>query len=139
MTLETISSRRRTSKEFAMITAHGYAVHEAGAPLAPWEFQRREPGPDDVQIEILYTGICHIDLHQATDHWSGGIFGRGDGIFPMPGYQKPEKPVCGPIAPTDRFRAAVQEAKIGPDKDIPHVMPEVIVKYVTDLQLICLL
>jgi hypothetical protein len=61
-----------------MITARGYAIHEPGAPLAPWIFQRREPGPDDVQIEILYTGICHTDLHQATDHWSGGgIFGWG--------------------------------------------------------------
>ena len=57
-----------------MITARGYAVPEPGAPLAPWEFQRREPGPDDVQIEILYTGICHTDLHQATGHWPGGIF-----------------------------------------------------------------
>jgi alcohol dehydrogenase (NADP+) len=57
-----------------MITAHGYAVQEPGAPLAPWEFQRREPRPDDVQIEILYTGICHTDLHQATDDWGGGIF-----------------------------------------------------------------
>ena len=57
-----------------MITALGYAVQEPGAPLAPWEFQRREPGPNDVQIEILYTGICHTDLHQATNHWGGGIF-----------------------------------------------------------------
>ncbi|GAY13794.1 carboxylic acid reductase [Mycobacterium sp. shizuoka-1] len=54
-------------------------------------------------------------------------------------YQQPERPVHGSIAPTDRFRAAVQEAKIGPDKDIPHVTPEVIVKYVTDLQLLGLL
>ena len=36
-------------------------------------------------------------------------------------YQRPEKPIRGSIAPTDRFRAAVQDAKIGPDKDIPHV------------------
>jgi fatty acid CoA ligase FadD9 len=54
-------------------------------------------------------------------------------------YQKPSVPVCGSLAPTDRFRAAVQEAKIGPDKDIPHVTPEVIVKYITDLQLLGLL
>ncbi|OHU92886.1 carboxylic acid reductase [Mycobacterium talmoniae] len=54
-------------------------------------------------------------------------------------YQKPETPICGSIAPTDRFRAAVQEAKIGPDKDIPHVTPAVIVKYITDLQLLGLL
>ena len=54
-------------------------------------------------------------------------------------YQHPEFPVRGSIAPTDRFRAAVQEAKIGPDKDIPHVTREVIVKYVTDLELLGLL
>lgn len=54
-------------------------------------------------------------------------------------YQHPERPVRGSIAPTDRFRAAVQDAKIGPDKDIPHISPAVIVKYVTDLQLLGLL
>ncbi len=54
-------------------------------------------------------------------------------------YQRPEKPIRGSIAPTDRFRAAVQSAKIGPDKDIPHVTPEIIVKYVTDLELLGLL
>ncbi|OBF02982.1 oxidoreductase [Mycobacterium sp. ACS4054] len=54
-------------------------------------------------------------------------------------YQEPEKPINGSMAPTDRFRAAVQEAKIGPDKDIPHVSAPVIVKYITDLQLLGLL
>ncbi|MGX9791207.1 carboxylic acid reductase [Mycobacterium sp. MMS18-G62] len=54
-------------------------------------------------------------------------------------YQHPEKPIRGSMAPTDRFRTAVQDAKIGPDKDIPHVTREVIVKYVTDLQLLGLL
>ena len=54
-------------------------------------------------------------------------------------YQKPEPPIRGSIAPTDRFRAAVQEAKIGPDKDIPHVSSAVIVKYITDLELLGLL
>jgi fatty acid CoA ligase FadD9 len=54
-------------------------------------------------------------------------------------YTQPAKPLCGSLAPTDRFRAAVQEAKIGPDKDIPHVTVEIIVKYVTDLQLLGLL
>ncbi|MFY2860933.1 carboxylic acid reductase [Mycobacterium sp. THU-M104] len=54
-------------------------------------------------------------------------------------YGKPEKPLRGSLAPTDRFRAAVQGAKIGPDKDIPHVTAPVIVKYATDLQLLGLL
>ncbi|HUO40360.1 MAG TPA: SDR family oxidoreductase, partial [Mycobacterium sp.] len=50
-------------------------------------------------------------------------------------YQRPERPLRGSLAPTDRFRAAVQEAKIGPDKDIPHVSATIIVKYITNLQL----
>ncbi len=54
-------------------------------------------------------------------------------------YQKPEKPLRGSLAPTDEFRAAVQEAKIGPDKDIPHVSAPIIVKYISDLQLLGLL
>ncbi|MGV0805073.1 carboxylic acid reductase [Mycolicibacterium setense] len=54
-------------------------------------------------------------------------------------YQKPEKPMLGALAPTDHFRAAVQEAKIGPDKDIPHVSPAIVVKYITDLQQLGLL
>lgn len=54
-------------------------------------------------------------------------------------YQEPEKPINGSMAPTDRFRAAVQEAKIGPDKDIPHVSAPIIVKYATDLELLGLL
>ncbi|MEV0669950.1 carboxylic acid reductase [Mycobacterium sp. NPDC050441] len=54
-------------------------------------------------------------------------------------YQQPERPMLGALAPTDEFRAAVQEAKIGPDKDIPHVSADVIVKYITDLQQLDLL
>jgi fatty acid CoA ligase FadD9 len=54
-------------------------------------------------------------------------------------YQRPEKPVCGSVVPAGRFRSAVQEAKIGPDKDIPHVSAPIIVKYITNLQLLGLL
>ncbi|BCI78984.1 oxidoreductase [Mycolicibacterium sp. TY66] len=54
-------------------------------------------------------------------------------------YQQPSYPVAGSIAPVDRFRAAVQNAKIGADKDIPHIGAPVIVKYITDLQLLGLL
>ena len=57
-------------------------------------------------------------------------------------YLQPRKPVCGSYAPADRFRAAVHDAKIGPDKnnpDIPRVSAPIIVKYATDLQLLGLL
>jgi fatty acid CoA ligase FadD9 len=54
-------------------------------------------------------------------------------------YQRPEKPTRGTIAPTERFRSAVREAKIGQDKDIPHVSAPIIVKYITNLQMLGLL
>ncbi|WP_197696097.1 hypothetical protein, partial [Mycobacterium sp. E1715] len=65
-------------------------------------------------------------------------------LLQLPGAQQvePAEPARGPLAPADRFRAAVREAKIGQDgdePDIPHVSAPVIVKYVTDLQLLGLL
>ncbi len=54
-------------------------------------------------------------------------------------YQKPEPPIHGSLAPADHFRMAVQDHKVGPDKDIPHVSDAVIVKYITDLKLLGLL
>jgi glycopeptidolipid biosynthesis protein len=52
---------------------------------------------------------------------------------------QPPEPTLESFAPADRFRAAVQEAKIGPDNDIPHVTAPIIIKYVTELQLLGLL
>jgi fatty acid CoA ligase FadD9 len=54
-------------------------------------------------------------------------------------YQQPQPPINRSIAPADHFRAAVQEADVGPDKDIPHLTAPVIVKYATDLTLLGLL
>ncbi|MBV9320110.1 MAG: SDR family oxidoreductase, partial [Mycobacterium sp.] len=49
---------------------------------------------------------------------------------------EPAEPIRGSVAPTERFRAAVQQAQIGPTGDIPHVSAPIIIKYVTDLQLL---
>ncbi|NVJ09547.1 NAD(P)-dependent alcohol dehydrogenase [Myxococcus sp. AM001] len=57
-----------------MIPVRGYAAQDAKSPLAPFQFERREPGPSDVQLEILYCGVCHSDLHQARDEWGGSLF-----------------------------------------------------------------
>ncbi|MDT5136124.1 MAG: fatty acid CoA ligase FadD9, partial [Mycobacterium sp.] len=65
---------------------------------------------------------------------------RNSSLLPLlHNYQQPDRPIRGSIAPTDRFRAAVQDAKIGPDKDIPHISPDMIAKYVSDLRLLGLL
>ncbi|MDU0370561.1 NAD(P)-dependent alcohol dehydrogenase [Hymenobacter endophyticus] len=57
-----------------MSVAKGYAALEAHAPLTPFSFERREVGPHDVRIEILFCGVCHSDVHQVRDEWGGSIF-----------------------------------------------------------------
>jgi len=51
--------------------AYGYANNSPTGQLAPFTFERREPRPDDVAIDILYCGICHSDIHSARDEWGG--------------------------------------------------------------------
>ncbi|WP_349999111.1 NAD(P)-dependent alcohol dehydrogenase [Stenotrophomonas lacuserhaii] len=48
---------------------HGYAAHSAEADLVPFAFSRRELRPDDVEIEILFCGVCHSDVHHVRNDW----------------------------------------------------------------------
>lgn len=57
-----------------MLSTKGYATHGPKSKLEPFSFERREPGPKDVVIEIKYSGICHSDIHQARDEWGGSQF-----------------------------------------------------------------
>lgn len=57
-----------------MIQAKGYAAQNAQSPLAPFSFNRRTPGPNDVHFKILYCGVCHSDIHQVRDEWGGSIY-----------------------------------------------------------------
>lgn len=52
----------------------GYAAQSATENLAPFAFDRREPLPDDVAIDILYCGICHSDIHSARNEWGGAFY-----------------------------------------------------------------
>ncbi len=64
-----------------MIPTKAYAAHSATDPLAPWTFERRAPGPHDVQIRIRYCGVCHSDLHTVRGEW-------GDIAYPqVPGHE----------------------------------------------------
>ena len=53
-----------------MYTTQAYAAASATAQLAPIQIPRRDPTPRDVQIEILFCGICHSDLHTVRDEWN---------------------------------------------------------------------
>ncbi|HEY3123356.1 MAG TPA: alcohol dehydrogenase catalytic domain-containing protein, partial [Thermoanaerobaculia bacterium] len=81
---ETVGSTTTAlAEESAGIRIAGYAAPAARAPLGPFTFERRSPGPKDVLIDILYCGVCHTDIHQVRDEWGGGR-----GFFPMvPGHE----------------------------------------------------
>src|SRR5918997_1416897 len=64
-----------------MLPTRGYATDGPTSQLQPFDFERRDPGPRDVLIEIQYCGICHSDIHQARNEW-------GNSIYPMvPGHE----------------------------------------------------
>src|SRR5450631_3661795 len=57
-----------------MKTTAAYAALTAKTSLVPYSIERREPGPHEVLIDILYCGVCHSDIHQARNEWGGSIF-----------------------------------------------------------------
>lgn len=78
---------------------NAYATLAADKSLGPFTIERKDPGPHEVQIEILYCGVCHSDIHQARNEW-------GNSIFPMvPGHE-----IVGCITATG---SQVKKFKIG--------------------------
>jgi len=57
-----------------MSNVKAYAAHNAQGILEPWNLERRTLGPKDVQIDILYCGVCHSDLHQIKNEWGGSVY-----------------------------------------------------------------
>jgi fatty acid CoA ligase FadD9 len=100
----------------------------------------------DVFVDWLNEAGHHVQRIDDYDEWLGRFETalralpdkeRAHSVLPLlDAYRKPEKPLRGAPAPTDVFRAAVREAKIGSDKDIPHLSAALINKYVTDLKLL---
>jgi len=63
------------------MTTKAFAVKSPGAPLEPMEIERRDLRPNDIAIDIQFSGICHSDIHQAREEW-------GQSMFPMvPGHE----------------------------------------------------
>jgi uncharacterized zinc-type alcohol dehydrogenase-like protein len=70
-----------------MSIAHGYAAHSHGTPMAPITFERRAPRPNDVSVEILFSGVCHSDIHTAHGEWDGLIYPDGTQFPCVPGHE----------------------------------------------------
>ena len=84
-----------------MYSAKAYTATNATTPLEPATIQRRDPGERDVQIEILFCGVCHSDLHYARNEWSGI-----PPIFPaVPGHE-----IIGSVV---KVGPAVTKVKVG--------------------------
>jgi alcohol dehydrogenase (NADP+) len=63
-----------TFKQLIMPSTKSYAAQSATSPLESWVIERRDPKPHDVQIRILYCGVCHSDLHTVRNEWGGTIY-----------------------------------------------------------------
>jgi alcohol dehydrogenase (NADP+) len=66
---EAARSAPATGSKPQTFTAKAYAAHAATSPLGPFSIPRRDPQPQDVQIQILFCGVCHSDLHQVRNEW----------------------------------------------------------------------
>ena len=55
-------------------TIRGYAAQSATSPMGLFHFVRRDPRENDVVIDILYSGVCHSDLHTARNDWGGTVY-----------------------------------------------------------------
>jgi alcohol dehydrogenase (NADP+) len=82
-----------------VIKAIGYAANHSFSRLKPLAFEREEAGPGEVEIEVLFTGVCHSDIHQVKNEWSNTVYPC------MPGHE-----VVGRVT---RTGADVSRHKIG--------------------------
>jgi uncharacterized zinc-type alcohol dehydrogenase-like protein len=97
-----VSAERDKSAKMQEIEAKGYAAGDAVTPLGPFKFKRRAARERDVQIEILYCGVCHSDLHQARDEWKSMM----PTVYPcVPGHE-----IVGRVA---KVGSAVEKFKEG--------------------------
>jgi hypothetical protein len=67
---ETVTLAEASDSQGAYV-ARAFAAGSPKSGLAPATIRRRGSGPEDVQIEVLYCGVCHSDLHQVRNEWSG--------------------------------------------------------------------
>jgi alcohol dehydrogenase (NADP+) len=93
-----------------MYNSKAYSAASATSPLASTKINRREPTDDDVQIEILYCGICHSDLHQVRNEWSSTM----PTVYPIvPGHE-----IVGRVT---KVGSAVRKLEVGHDQFCPNM------------------
>src|ERR687886_1048520 len=68
------TTQQLSAKSRGQYKAKAYSAANATLPLAPTTIPRREPSEHDVQIEIIFCGICHSDLHTVRNEWGGTVY-----------------------------------------------------------------
>src|SRR5580704_12887402 len=66
---ETAQQAAKENQKPKTFAAKAFAVQNTSGSMSPYALQRREPRPQDVQIEILFCGVCHSDLHTVRNEW----------------------------------------------------------------------
>jgi uncharacterized zinc-type alcohol dehydrogenase-like protein len=113
-----------------MYKAKAYSAASATSPLASTTIARRDPSADDVEIEILFCGICHSDLHQVRDEWNSvmptvypcvpghEIVGRVTGVGPaVTKFKVGDLAAVGCLVDSD---GTCPECKAGLEQFCPH-------------------
>jgi uncharacterized zinc-type alcohol dehydrogenase-like protein len=72
--MEEVKTKREGATRVAARDVKAFGTEAADARLARINIQRRKPMPHDIEIEILYCGVCHSDLHTARNEWHGTIY-----------------------------------------------------------------
>lgn len=80
-------------------TVKGYAAHSSDADLVPWSFDRRDLRQDDVELDVLFCGVCHSDIHHVRNDWGGETYPI------VPGHE-----IIGKVA---RVGPSVEKFKVG--------------------------
>ena len=69
-----MSTTQLSAESLGQYKAKAYSSGSSTSPLAPATILRREPDDDDIQLEILFCGICHSDLHTVRSEWGGTVY-----------------------------------------------------------------
>jgi len=73
MSNETKTTEKAAPAAATAYEARAFLAADAKSKLAPGTIRRRQPGPRDLQLEVLYCGVCHSDLHQVRNEWEGNM------------------------------------------------------------------
>jgi uncharacterized zinc-type alcohol dehydrogenase-like protein len=68
------TTHRNPEGNITVIKSRGYAAKHSFSSLRLFDFEREEAGPNEVEIAVMYCGVCHSDIHQVKNEWSNTVY-----------------------------------------------------------------